>query len=151
MRMSPILWLAGALAALPAGAQEQACAASLAELHALAGGVGFPLAWEETGMADGKPMRVAILERDGALFLQFTKSGEGLWAESAGRICRVGTRLELRFGTAQVRLGPAAHWLLRAALGQGGQFTLTRLGPDRLHIATVGWSSSFAAALARQP
>ena len=103
-------------------------------------------------MADGKPLRVAISERHGSLFMEFVKAGEGLWAQSSGRICKAGPHLEARFGAEQVRLGPAANWVLRAALGRGGQFTLTRLGPDRLRIATTGWSSTFSATpLSAQP
>lgn len=128
-------------------AREQPhCAATLGELDALAGDAPFALAWDETTMADGKPLRVAISERHGALYLQFVKAGEGLWAESTGRICKAGAGLEARFGAHQIKLGPAAHWALRMALGQGGKFTLTRLGADRLSIATTGWSGNFAAA-----
>ncbi len=39
-------------------------------------------------MGDGKPLVVSILERNGALFLEFIKTREGLWAQSEGRICR---------------------------------------------------------------
>jgi hypothetical protein len=128
------------------------CAESVVALRSLAGEDGFPLAWEETGMADGKPLRVAISERNGELFMEFVKAGEGLWAQSSGRICKAGSNLEARFGADQIRLGPAANWILRAALGRGGQFTLTRLAPERLRIETTGWSGTFvAAALTSRP
>ncbi len=95
-------------------------------------------------MGDGKPLVVSILERNGALFLEFIKTREGLWAQSEGRICRAGTDFEIRFDAGQIHLGPAANWVLRLALGNGGKFTLTRLAPDQLRIATAGWSGTFS-------
>ncbi|HWS27678.1 MAG TPA: hypothetical protein VN259_14045, partial [Xanthomonadales bacterium] len=62
-----------------------------------------------------------------------------------GVICRSGSNFEARFSGDQVRLGPAAGWLLRSALKSGGKFTLTRLGPDQLRIATRGWRGDFSA------
>ena len=129
-----------------AGAPEPpACASTLDGLHALVGDGGFALRWEETSMRDGKPLVVTIGERQGSLFLEFVKTREGLWAESDGLICKAGAGLETRFGAGQVRLGPAAHWVLRIALKQGGKFTLTPTGPNQLLIATTGWSGVFAA------
>lgn len=142
-----VVAVAAVAASFPAPALESAqpCAATIAELRLLAGDVALPLVWEETTMADGKPLRVAISESQGALFVIFIKAREGLWAESAGRICKAGADLEVRFASGQIRLGPAANWMLRAVLGQGGSFTLTRLGADRLRIATTGWSGEFVA------
>lgn len=128
------------------GAREaQPCAATLGELKIMLGDPAFPLRWEETSMDDGKPLVVSILEKNGVLLLEFTKTREGLWAESAGIICKTsGTDLETRFSGEQVRLGPAASWILRQALGNGGKFTLTKLGSEQLRIATNGWSGSFS-------
>lgn len=120
-----------------------ACAATLHELRLLLGDSNFPLAWEETTMDDGKPLRVSILEKEGALWLEFIKTREGLWAQSAGVICRSGHEFETRFGPEQIRFGPASSWLLRVALANGGKFTLTQLGPDKLRIAGGGWSGTF--------
>ena len=86
---------------------------------------------------------VSILERDGALFLQFLKTQEGLWAESTGAICTVGETLEARFDSAHVRLGPAANWILKLALGTGGKFTLARHDALQLKISTSGWQGLF--------
>jgi hypothetical protein len=116
----------------------------LGELKILLGGHSWPQRWEETSMRDGKPLVVSILERNGALLLEFVKTQEGLWAESRGVICRTGTGLEARFSADQVRLGPAANWLMRGLLGRGGHFTLTELGPEQLRIATSGWSGLFS-------
>jgi len=135
--------LLAALAPLAAAAQND-CASNVAQLRALAGDAAFPLQWHETTMNDGKPLVVSISEKNGALVLQFVKTGEGLWAESAGAVCRAGADLEASFTADQVRLGPAANWVLRASLGAGGKFRLTRLGPGELRIATTGWSGSFA-------
>jgi hypothetical protein len=110
---------------------SQTCAATLSELGLMLGEQSFPLKWEETTM-------------DGSLFLEFTKTGEGLWAESLGIICKTGTDFEARFSGKQIRLGPAANWVLRYALRNGGKFTLTKLGPDRLRIATSSWSGLFS-------
>jgi hypothetical protein len=94
-------------------------------------------------MDDGKPLLVSILEKNGSLWLEFIKTREGLWAQSAGVICRSGQDFETRFGPEQIRLGPAANWVLRFALANGGKFTLTRLGSDKLRIAGGGWSGTF--------
>ncbi len=119
------------------------CAATLAELHLLLGEADFPLAWQETSMDDGKPLLVSILETDGALMLEFVKTGQGLWAQSAGLICRSAGGFEIRFSAEQIRMGPAAGWALGLALGNGGVFTLTQLAPERLRITTTGWSGTF--------
>jgi hypothetical protein len=97
-------------------------------------------------MDDGKPLVMSILERNGSLFLEFTKTGEGLWAASSGVICKTGTDFEARFSGKQIRLGPAANLILRLALRNGGTFTLTKLGPDQLRIATSSWSGTFSPA-----
>ena len=138
--------LALALASLWSGSALAApeCAATLSELHGLLEDATFALTWEETTMGDGKPLVVSILERNGALFLEFIKAREGLWAQSAGVICRAGKDFEIRFDAGQIRLGPAANWVLRLALGNGGKFTLTRLASDQLRIATSGWSGTFS-------
>ena len=119
------------------------CAASISELNRLLDEPNFPVKWEETSMDDGKPLLVSILEKNGVLWLEFIKTGEGLWARTAGVICRAGSDFEIRFGAEQIRMGPAAHWALRLALGSGGKFTLTRLGPDQLRIAGGGWRGTF--------
>jgi hypothetical protein len=125
--------------------QAVACAATLADLRTLLGDANFPLNWRETSMRDGRPLLVSVQEHDGALALEFTKTGEGLWARSSGTLCRTDQGLEIRISAQQVQVGPAAHWVLRLALGNGGTFTLTRPAPAQLHIATAGWSGLFAA------
>jgi hypothetical protein len=123
---------------------SQPCAATLSELEVMLGERDFPLKWEETTMNDGKPLLMSIVQNNGALFLEFTKTGEGLWAESPGVICRSGADLEARFSGKQIRLGSAASWMLRYALRNGGKFTLTQLGPAQLRIATSSWSGVFS-------
>ena len=95
-------------------------------------------------MDDGKPLVLSILERNGSLFLEFDKTGEGLWAEGAGVVCPQGTDLQVRFVSEQVRLGPAANWATRYTFANGGELTLTRLGAERLRIETTGWSGTFS-------
>ncbi|MGZ8982473.1 MAG: hypothetical protein ACXW11_00795 [Methylotenera sp.] len=124
--------------------ESQTCATTISELRVMLSDQAFPLKWEETSMDDGNPLVVSILENNGYLFLEFIKTREGLWAESSGVICKTGTALEARFTGEQIRLGPAANWVLRYALGKGGKFTLTKLGSEQLRIATSGWSGNFS-------
>ena len=126
-----------------AAADPQRCTRTLEGLGNLTGDSSFPLRWQETSMTDGKPLLVSITEKDGALFLEFRKTQEGLWAEGAAVICRAGAGLEARVG--QVRTGPAAHWILRQSLGRGSTFVLTRPAAAQLHIATPGWRGDFQA------
>ena len=95
-------------------------------------------------MKDGKPLLVTIFEKKDLLFLEFIKAREGLWAESAGVICKTSAGLEIQFTGEQIRLGPAANWVLRYALGNGGKFTLRKFGSEQLRIATSGWSGIFS-------
>jgi hypothetical protein len=121
------------------------CAANLSELRLLLGDASFPLVWEETSMDDGKPLVVTIVEKEGSLWLEFIKTREGLWAQSTGLICRAGLDYETHFGPEKIRIGPAANWVMRFALANGGKFTLTRLGANKLRISGGGWSGAFFA------
>lgn len=122
---------------------SQRCAATITELKTLLGDQTFPLKWEETTMDDGKPLMLSILDKNGALSVEFIKTRHGLWAQSAGVVCKTDVELEIRFTSEQIQFGPAAGWLLRSALGNGGKFTLTQLGPKKLRVATTGWSGIF--------
>jgi hypothetical protein len=122
----------------------QPCAATIVEFRALVGDPSFPLRWQETTMDDGKPMIVSVLERNGSLFLELIKTGEGLWAESSSAICLNGKDLESRFTAEQIRVGPAANWIARLSLEGGGRFTFARVGPAQLRMATGGWSGIFS-------
>lgn len=92
-------------------------------------------------MTDGKPLVVSILERDGSLFMEFVKVREGLWAKGTAVICSDGVGLEARIS--RVRLGPAAHWLMRQSIGPGATFALSRLATGQLRIAMPGWQGVF--------
>ena len=129
----------------PAMAQANGCAATVSELGKFSVGVPFPLAWRETTMSDGKPLVVRIADRDGGLFLEFTKTGEGLWARGPAVICAMGDKLQARMSPG-FRLGPAAHWILRHSLGRNAYFDLSPQPDGRLRIATPGWSGVFVAA-----
>lgn len=142
-RLARLLLLSLMAAGSSHASETQKCATSLVELRALLGAPGFAPTWEETTMGDGKPLVVSIGEKNGALLLVFTKSREGLWAESVGALCQTGADLEIRFGRQQIRIGPAAGWVVRQALGGGGTFTLTMLGAGRLKITTSGWDGIF--------
>jgi hypothetical protein len=125
------------------------CAHTVAELRALMGDAAFPLNWEETSMADARPLVVTLDERPGGLFISFVKTGEGLWAEGLASLCRSGERLEARFGAGQLHIGPAPGWLLRQALQGGAGIALQRVTPQELRIGTVGWTGSFVPVSAR--
>lgn len=120
------------------------CAASINELRLIVGDQTFPLKWVETTMTDQKPLVVSIHEKNGTLILEFIKTSEGLWAESSGVICSKDADLEIRFTAEQIRMGPAANWLLRSLLGNGGKFTMTKLGPEQFRLATNGWHGIFS-------
>ncbi|MFZ4539132.1 hypothetical protein [Propionivibrio sp.] len=119
------------------------CAATIKDLRILADDPSFARRWSEVSMDDGKPLVVTIVERNGALLLEFIKTGEGLWAEISGVICNNGVDLELRMSKEQISLGPAAHWMLSIALANGGIFTLRRRMSSQLQIETQGWSGRF--------
>ncbi len=135
-----MLWVA--LASRAAGVEASSpCAATLQALSLVTGDPLFPLRWEETSMSDGKPLVVSITEKEGALFLEFKKTQEGLWAEGTALVCRGSAGFEARMG--QIRMGPAAHWLLRQSSGQGRTFAMSRGATGQLRIATLGWSGTF--------
>jgi len=136
-------WLLAASAFAPFAAQAAPCANSVDELRALLGDPAFPLAWEETSMADARPLLVTLDERAGGLFVSFVKSGEGLWAEGMATLCRSGGQAEMRFKSGLLRVGPAAGWLLRQALEGGAAIALQPASARELHIGTVGWSGRF--------
>jgi len=134
---------------LPLSSQAQVpekCVSTLAGLKQLLNDPAFPLRWEETTMDDGKPLMVTISEKNGAASVEFVKRDKGLWADISGQICQAGTDLEIRFTAEQIHFGPAASWILRYLMGSGGKFTLTRLGPKELRVATTGWSGIFVPA-----
>ena len=145
MRSSCHFFLMLALLCLwrPAAADPQNCTRTLEGLAVLAGDPPFPLRLEETSMTDGKPLVVSITEKDGALFLAFNKTHEGLWAEGPAVICRTATALEARIG--RIRVGPAAHWILRQSMAGGSTFALSRRSAGQLQIATPGWKGDFVA------
>lgn len=95
-------------------------------------------------MDDGKPLIVSIGEKNGVLSVAFIKTTKGLWADISGVICKTDKDMEIRFTADQIRFGPAASWVLRYALGNGGKFTLTKVGAQQLQVATTGWSGIFS-------
>jgi hypothetical protein len=76
--------------------------------------------------------------------VEFIKTTKGLWADIFGVICKTNNDIEIRFTAEQIRFGPAASWVLRYALSNGGKFTLTKIGDKQLRVATTGWSGIFA-------
>ncbi len=123
-----------------------ACVSTVDALKAMLDDPAFPLQWDETTMDDGLPLRVAISEQHGVMSVAFVKTGKGLWADITGEVCQGGQALEIRFSAKQIRFGPAASWVLRYVLGDGGKFTLKRLSARQLEVATTGWSGLFAPA-----
>ena len=123
---------------------SEKCATTLAQLKDLFDDQSFSLKWEETTMDDGKPLVVSILEKNGALSVKFIKTTKGLWAEISGVICKTNKDIEILFTAEQIHFGPAASWVLRYALGNGGKFTLAKTGDNQLQVASSGWSGIFA-------
>ena len=95
-------------------------------------------------MDDGKPLVVSISEQNAALSVEFIKTTKGLWANISSVICQTDKDLEIRFTAEQIHFGPAASWVLRYTLSNGGKFTLTKIGDKQLRVATTGWSGIFA-------
>lgn len=122
---------------------SEKCASTIVQLKDLLNDQAFSLKWEETTMDDGKPLTVSIFEKDGVLSVEFIKTAKGLWADILGVICKTGNDTEIRFTAEQIRFGPAASWVLRFALSNGGIFTLTKIGDKQLRVATTGWSGIF--------
>jgi hypothetical protein len=137
--------LVAGCAATGAASAEPACATSVRELRALAGDPAFALRWQETSMGDGKPLVLTIAAREGALVLEFVKTREGLWADGPAAICPGPEGLQARFAAGSLRIGPAAHWIVRHSMAAGATFTLRRLPSGELKVATNGWSGIFAA------
>ena len=119
------------------------CASSIRELRILAGDASFSSRWTEVSMDDGKPLVVSITERNGALSIEFVKTGEGLWAEILGTICKTGIDFQARMSKEQIHLGPAATWMLSLALADGGILTMRRRVPNQLQIEAQGWTGRF--------
>lgn len=123
---------------------SEKCASTIVQLKDLLNDQAFSLKWEETTMDDGKPLTVSIFEKNGVLSVEFIKTTKGLWAVIFGVICKTDNDIEIRFTAEQIRFGPAASWVLRFALSNGGKFTLTKIGDKQLRVATTGWSGIFA-------
>ena len=132
-----------ALALSVRGQDSSGCASTVREFRSLLGDSAYSTVWTEISMDDGRPLVVSIAERNGALFLEFTKTGAGLWAEISGTICKSGVDFEVRTTREQIHLGPAATWMLGLALTNSGVFTLRRRAPNQLQIETQGWSGRF--------
>lgn len=102
----------------------------------------FPLIWEETTADDGKPLIVTIAEKDSKIFLEFNKTKEGLWASGTADICK-DDEIVADIKKDQIKLGKAAHWVLKMSMKNGAKFTLTKLKPLVLKISTFGWKGEF--------
>jgi hypothetical protein len=124
--------------------EARACTKNIRDINLAWGSPSFPLKWKETSMSDGKPLTVTIQEKNGSIFLQFIKEKEGLWAESSGLICQVGNDFEIEFTGDEIRLGPAANWMVKLAIGSGGKFSLRRTVNEGLQIKTRGWEGLFS-------
>lgn len=127
----------------PCHSAPAVCAETLEALRVLMADPTLPVRWRETTMDDGRPLVMSILERDGLLFLSFSKTHEGTWLEGAVAVCARGAHWAARFSGRKVHVGPAAHWAMRHTLSRGADITLTRLDSSRLRISTSGWSGTF--------
>lgn len=144
--MKIAMTLTAALLAATTGswAQDRGCASTIEELRSVAGDPAFPLRWVETTMNDGKPLVVSLLEQDGSLFMQFRKTGEGLWAQGAVRICLADRELQARIARSRLQVGAAAHWIFRMSARDGATFRLHRMPSGLLQVSAGAWSGTFA-------
>ncbi len=147
IRTLSTLFVAGLACAGSAWAQP--CAANVSQLRALLGDSALPLVWEEISMSDGRPLVLSLDERDGSLALAFVKTGEGLWAQGRGVVCRQGAGYEARFGEGGLQVTPAANWLLRIALQGSGSVQLRYSLPPQLRVAAPGWNGTFVPGASR--
>jgi len=118
------------------------CATDISSFRKIMGNDSFPLLWRETTADDGKPLIVKISEEKGKLFLQFVKSKEGLWAEGTADICK-NEEIIASISKEQIRLGKAAHWILKMSMKGGAKFKLNMITDNVLKISTFGWSGEF--------
>lgn len=118
------------------------CARDLSSFRKIMGNESFPLLWRETTADDGKPLIVKISEENGKLFLQFVKTKEGPWAEGTADICK-DKDIVASISKEQIRLGKAAHWVLKMSMKGGAMFTLKMIKDNVLKISTFGWSGEF--------
>ena len=119
------------------------CASDLKSFRTLFGDENFPLTWNETTADDGKPLVVKITEEKNKLFLQFVKTKEGLWAEGTADICK-DEEIVASISKDQIKLGKAAHWVIRMSMKGGAKFKLQLLKKDVLKISTIGWIGEFS-------
>jgi len=137
--------IAVVLAPLPAWSQAHACAATFGEAARLLGDPALPQRWVETTMDDGKPLVALLSDRDGSLFLEFTKTRQGLWARGRASVCRAGEGIVAVMDSEAVDVGSTVNWLLRQAFARGAQLRLVRLPNGDLRISGPGWSGQFTA------
>ncbi len=120
------------------------CATDLNSLAAVFHTEEFSSRWVETGARDGQPLVVTITPERGGLFLQFVKTGAGLWASGTADICNDRGGVTATISGDQIKLGPAAPFLLRMGMGGGATFRLSLQGSSSLQISASGWSGRFA-------
>jgi hypothetical protein len=121
----------------------QDCAKDITALRALLKDESMPLVWVETTADDGKPLVVTISELGRKLHLDFNKTKEGLWASGGADICAVDGKVIAHITKDHIRLGKAAHWVVKMSMSGGAKFTLKYSAPDKLHISTFGWKGDF--------
>lgn len=127
---------------LSSAALAKDCATDITSFRKLFSDANYPLVWEETTADDGKPLIVTISEKDGKLFLEFDKTREGLWASGTADICKE-EEIVADISKEKIKLGKAAHWVLKMSMKDGAKFTLTKLKPLVLKISTFGWKGEF--------
>ncbi len=128
---------------LSAQLHAKTCATDLKSFRSLFSDENFPLIWNETTADDGKPLVVKITEQKNQLFLQFVKTKEGLWAEGTADICK-DEDIVASISKEQIKLGKAAHWVIKMSMSGGAKFKLRLIKKDVLKISTIGWSGEFS-------
>lgn len=119
------------------------CAKDIAGVRDLLKDANMPLVWVETTADDGKPLVVTISELGRKLHLEFDKTKEGLWASGGADVCMVEGNVVAHITKDHIKLGKAAHWVVKMSMSGGAKFTLKYSAPDKLHISTFGWKGDF--------
>jgi hypothetical protein len=127
--------------------QETKCTSDLKEAKTRLPVGSIERGWIETGANDGKPMVIRLIASSQELRLEFDKTQEGIWASGRATVCgSIHDRdqtLSLAISSDDIRLGPAAPFLLRMAFKRGARFEITTLKDGEFQVKTTGWSSRF--------
>lgn len=123
--------------------QAQECVTDQLGLLKLVGSEEFHAEWIETTQDDGKPLMIKMQSQKDRLYFIFDKTKEGVWAEGLIRVCKNQDKLIVKISKEDIKVGDAAPWLIKMAMGGGAEFKLQITSKDKMHVAITGWSGDF--------